>query len=351
MVTFCRESFKLPDFIATMRRFDQFEPGSFHNSLCAPFADIMSNTSKLHSKSLMNLLDESRDKKCAVPRDRIFSLLALSSNFQLPEAKYDQPSEDLAYDVLRRADEPLCICSALLVAQTLRLASKRTLDEEIRGSTLTALEFDIKSLRFSRHAMLCNDKIHSWAHYKLIGTDIFGHDLLLTDLCPALYALMGTLQDRAMNKNATKEEEPTATTTSIPYLLKMMDEEHAQAILDSFAPALNIEPHPADQGTTIFRVALRLLPKLIPENVSLCRRVAQGKAKKMEMDREAASPNPYTMDPSFAAQSRDARGSRDFRAREASIFRIDSANSNRGFDDDGPVSGLRLRRIPIPASG
>lgn len=291
LILVSRDSFKLTELSHSLRTLESADRIRFRNCAFAPVADIIDNRDKLHLKTLVNLLDRFRHKECDIPRDRIFSLLSLCTNFQLPEINYAQSSEDLAYDVLHRADEPLCICSALLISHTLCLTDSHVGEMEQPSETFSTIEFDIKDLRYTRHAMLCNDQIHSWAHYKLIGTDIFGHDQILSDLCPALEAFMDSLQNCALNMKThpSLSQEHISTESELepeplPSLLRMMDEEHSSAIIHGFGPELSIQSHIADQNTSTVRVAFWLLAKLLPQDVPLCRKVAQGSVKRERDD-------------------------------------------------------------------
>ncbi|KAH8716760.1 heterokaryon incompatibility protein-domain-containing protein [Phaeosphaeriaceae sp. PMI808] len=349
VVLLCRESFKFPQLINRMRSFDNIDFGTLSGCPLARFADLISDPEKLRHQSLIVLLDKFRDKECEIPRDRIFSLLSLCSDFQHPQVDYSQPSEDLAYDVLKRSDAPICICSALLVAQTLRLAASQEGDEESASQTkpMTFIELDIKGLRFARHAMLCNDQIYSWDHYKLIRTDMFGHDQLFTDFCPAFDTLMDTLQARAMKSEdiaSSEVDDISSMHTETPFVLKMMDDNHCQAMLHDFGPALTIKPHDANPDISTLRIALHLLAKILPHSIQLCPRIAHRKeVTKIHSSHEA--PSPTEKDGSlYTTRSMHPRNSVDMRNFNPDFHRIDSATTSASYEDDGLVSRLRLWR-------
>jgi hypothetical protein len=335
-----------------MHCFDHIDFGSFRHCTFARFADIAGDPEKLHPKTLISLLDKFRDKECELPRDRIYSLLSLCSEFQLPEIDYDQLDEDLAYDVLNRSDEPLCVCSSLLVAQTLCLSDRQQshLVSHTRKQSSTFLEFDIKGLRFARHAMLCNDEIHSWASYKLIDTDIFGHDHVFHDFCPAFETLMDSLQACALDMDI----EALVTTDGLdsertdgPFILRMMNDDHRLALLNGFGSALTITQHTTNPETSVVQVALHLLAELIPHPFQLCRRIAHRKEKAQERyDDEATSTGRRSGSVSLPSSNR-LQDTTNRRKWSADLHRIDSATPSKRQEEEGPVSKLRLRRAPF----
>ena len=346
-----RESFKLPDLVQAMNNFEHPDLLSgFSDCTFARFAETVNDPEKIRSRTLINLVDEFRDKECEIPRDRIYSLLSLCSDFQHPQVDYDQPSEDLAFDVLKRSDEPLCTCSALLIAQTLRLDDQHHQHVELSDQAISFIEFDVRGLRFDRHAMLCNDQIHSWGHYKLIGTDMFGHDQLFSEFCPAFETLMDTLQAHAMDMDMnmdistplTKDDSTSSRKRSTPFILKMMDDQHKSAMLQGFGPALTIKTHDTNPDHSTVKVALWLLANLIPQSIPLCPRVAHRKEKARESDEMAST---YDQDSSaYPAPSMHLRESTDRWTRNTDVHRIDSADPGKAQEDEGPVSRLRLVR-------
>jgi hypothetical protein len=68
-------------------------------------------------ENIINLIEDSQDKKCSVPRDRIFSVLALCNDESRIEVDYEIAPQELARNVLRKT--LCCVCSAHLVARTL----------------------------------------------------------------------------------------------------------------------------------------------------------------------------------------------------------------------------------------
>tara|TARA_R110002003_G_scaffold1868_13_gene23681 strand:- start:6135 stop:7130 length:996 start_codon:yes stop_codon:yes gene_type:complete len=328
-----------------MSHFDHPDLSNFSDCTFATFADVVKAPNKLRSKTLINLLDQLRDKECEIPRDRIYSLLSLCSDFQHPEVNYDQPAEDLAFDVLKRSDEPLCTCSALLVAHTLCLYEEQQRHVDTPPEYTSFIEFDVRGLRFARHAMLCNDQILSWAHYKVIGTDIFGHDQIPSGLCPAFDALMDALQKNTIGRNVAESSVTDESNAQVPFLLKIMDQEHRMAMLDGFGPALNITPHGTNPDTSTVQITLWLLAKLVPDSIPLCPRVAYQKNKIRASD-ELAS-DVYNNDLAYRSLSIDGRVAEHSPVRGVDVHRIDSATPDKSQEDEEPVSRPRLRRLTV----
>lgn len=72
--------------------------------------------------SLLTTLHQFRNKQCADPRDRIFSLLSLcSAGASTIPVDYNIELDQLAYHVLRSHPGPICLCSVMSVARQLEL--------------------------------------------------------------------------------------------------------------------------------------------------------------------------------------------------------------------------------------
>lgn len=341
----CRESFKFPDLIKTVHKFNNVDLGSFRECAMAQFADFVGDR---RPHSLIHLLDRFRDHGCEIPRDRIYSLLALSSDTQLPRVDYNQPSEDVAYEVLRRSDDPLCICSALLVGQLLGLSSEQRKRENSnsRAQSATLIEFNVKGLRFARHCMLANDEIQSWAHYKLMGTDMFGHDYVFSGFCPAFEAVIDGLQSRAMHLDITdtsKLEDTAPVRPSTPLLLKTMDKTHRLALQNGFGPAVTIYAPNASLDVSTVQVALELMVDLVPQSIKLCSRLAPRKeiAKPRKSEELLSSHERETIVNQASVTQRRAS---EMSPRNADFHRVDSANPSKGQEEEGPISRLRVWR-------
>jgi hypothetical protein len=355
VVILCRESYKFHELVRSAHRFDNIDLGSFRDCGMSRFSSFVTDHNNVRSKTLINLLDEFRDSECEVPRDRVYSLVSLCSDFQLPEINYDQTGEDLAYDILKRSDDPVCVCSALLVAQTLGLDSNEdTIPESpARPTSKTCIDFDLKDLKFARHVMLCNDEIQSWSHYKLVGRDMFGHEHLFSNFCTAFETLMNELQVRAMKNVAASPSsvhETAPAYSETPSLLKMMDQEHVSAMLDGFGSALTIHAHNTYPDISTLQITLQLLVELIPHAVPLCPRVAPYKGK-LKVRTSDDAPSPSTRIPTSNrthAMSMPTRGSIDLWPQNSNFHKIDSMEPGKTQDEEGPVSRMRLSRVESP---
>lgn len=72
---------------------------------------------------LIFLLHIFQDTRCAFPRDRIFSMLAVCGDKPDITVDYEISDEELAVNVLRACSHSLCLCSAKIVATTLQLTT------------------------------------------------------------------------------------------------------------------------------------------------------------------------------------------------------------------------------------
>lgn len=84
--------------------------------------------------TLLTTLDQFKNKECADPRDRIYSLLSLCSEgaSSIP-VDYNIDLDQLAYHVLRSHPGPLCFCLALRIARQLGLSLGSDAGEETTG--------------------------------------------------------------------------------------------------------------------------------------------------------------------------------------------------------------------------
>jgi hypothetical protein len=73
----------------------------------------------LEGWGIINLLDRFRHKKCAIRRDRIYSLLALSKEAETLNVDYDVPEKEIMHHVLATCGSSVCLCSAGIVAHAL----------------------------------------------------------------------------------------------------------------------------------------------------------------------------------------------------------------------------------------
>jgi hypothetical protein len=72
-------------------------------------------------KGLFRLLEELPEKKCSIPRDQIFSLLALCGDDHGIQVDYEISSQALANNILRLNRDSFCLCSASMIDHSLKI--------------------------------------------------------------------------------------------------------------------------------------------------------------------------------------------------------------------------------------
>lgn len=118
------------------------------------FVDIRNGTIDLSNHTLIDLLEHFQDRKCSIPRDRVFSLLSLSSDLSKSiRVDYDMPEDLLAYQILQactgagNSKYETCFCSATIVARGLGMAvSDESTEFPASGRARTHLEFEVANL-------------------------------------------------------------------------------------------------------------------------------------------------------------------------------------------------------------
>ncbi|KAH8725616.1 heterokaryon incompatibility protein-domain-containing protein [Phaeosphaeriaceae sp. PMI808] len=80
---------------------------------------MMEVATGLEGWGIINLLHRFRNKNCAIRRDRIYSLLALSKESQALRVDYDVPEKQLLRQVLNVRESSICLCSTAIVAHAL----------------------------------------------------------------------------------------------------------------------------------------------------------------------------------------------------------------------------------------
>ena len=96
----------------------------------------------LRNSSLLSLLGRFRDKDCAVPRDRVFSLLAMCHPEEQIRVDYGSSWTDVVVKILGKTRHIPCICSATLLARSLIPPSRSRPDDTIPYAE-PMLTFDI----------------------------------------------------------------------------------------------------------------------------------------------------------------------------------------------------------------
>jgi hypothetical protein len=79
---------------------------------------------ELRGSSLLCLLRQFRNKKCSVPRDRVYSLLSLCDESHKLDVDYETPTVELAYQLLECYRDCMCLCAAVTVAEALHVRYK-----------------------------------------------------------------------------------------------------------------------------------------------------------------------------------------------------------------------------------
>jgi hypothetical protein len=118
---------------------------------------LCTNFKKLARTSLLTTLHQFQNKRCADPRDRVFSLLSLCSTGALTiPVDYEVELDQLAYHVLRSHPGPICPCSAMFVARQLELSTIRNGFNEptnIRGDNTAWIEVDMPELSLNQYLL------------------------------------------------------------------------------------------------------------------------------------------------------------------------------------------------------
>jgi len=99
----------------------------------------------LRDMNLLSLLGRFRDKHCAVPRDRVFSLLAMCHPEEQIQVDYGSPWTDIFAQILAKTRHIPCICSAALLARSLTPPSRAKSDDAI-PSAEPMLTFEIEDV-------------------------------------------------------------------------------------------------------------------------------------------------------------------------------------------------------------
>jgi hypothetical protein len=130
---------------------------------------------------LIILLYRFRGMKCENPYDRIFSLLSISEEGRKVQVDYSKPATEVAFQVLTCCERTLCVCSAALVAATLKLGDATSLH---RDGTTPFLEFKLPMERWRYYLYL-------WGY----GTKGKMSKLSKREICPALRLVVQHLGD------------------------------------------------------------------------------------------------------------------------------------------------------------
>lgn len=280
------ESLELEQLIAGLEQFPYPEgPSTFDRS---PFAQCTCQR-RLHfeRESLISLLAQFRDRKCAMLRDRIFSLLSLCADTEPKvHVDYRSPTMDLATNVMQSCVDSLCLCSAILVLQVLDIgqdmqhlgrSSGNAMDTESSNQGEPYLTFDVSM-------------VHS---FHGTGKLLYSHQ----NTHPSSYELYSDLDDLPIRDTFTGRYLPDtprmcfnifgtcesasflnffATWQSDGYLegrnMRLWNDEQKRyfPVDSSYAEEFSIERSGRGNNIYTVRISLRLLAKLAPDRVDLC---------------------------------------------------------------------------------
>jgi hypothetical protein len=81
-------------------------------------------STELRGSSLLYLLRHFRNKRCSVPRDRVYSLLSVCDESYKLDVDYETPTAELAYQLLECYRDCMCLCAAIIVAEALHVRYK-----------------------------------------------------------------------------------------------------------------------------------------------------------------------------------------------------------------------------------
>jgi hypothetical protein len=167
------ESLSLKGLTGGMEYFRLFEKNA--SNIRSSFSQFMIRWRKpFRHENLISLLEEFRDKECENNRDRIFSLLSLCTNeSDRIDVDYRASPIEIAANVLCACSKSLCLCSTVLVLQTLgiREMPSHMWPWETTMSTGPYIEFDVTSA-YNHH------NAHKWSLKSYQGS---AKDLLMGD--------------------------------------------------------------------------------------------------------------------------------------------------------------------------
>jgi hypothetical protein len=86
------------------------------------FLGSAENYHLLRGRSLLQLIRQLKDKKCAVRRDRIFSILGICGEGSTLSVDYESTSEILAMRILALSNQSFCLCSLVVVCRVLEIS-------------------------------------------------------------------------------------------------------------------------------------------------------------------------------------------------------------------------------------
>jgi hypothetical protein len=126
------DEFPLEDLPARVRTFSH-DDRSFESTKAALAAQLLpvwptcflgsaEDFRLLRGRSLIQLIGQLKDKKCAVRRDRIFSVLGICGEGSTLSVDYESTSETLAMRILSVSNQSFCLCSLVVVCGVLGIS-------------------------------------------------------------------------------------------------------------------------------------------------------------------------------------------------------------------------------------
>jgi hypothetical protein len=124
------------------------------------------------SGNLLDLLHAYRDKDCTIPRDRLFSLLALCGDATALSVDYETPAPELARNLLKLIGGSICLCGIHALFDALELEFIRPGAGKVKSTTLYAVG-TINCFEDSRDRHdcgyisgdYCTNPLHHWRSY------------------------------------------------------------------------------------------------------------------------------------------------------------------------------------------
>ena len=109
--------------------------------------------------SLVMLLAHFQDKRCQIPRDRIFSLLSICRGDHGIEVDYRCSDANLSLRVMEQYTDSICVCTPLLAARCLEWDLNNTKTQALEGSNGPIIEMQVDGLCFDD--CFAHNDIHS----------------------------------------------------------------------------------------------------------------------------------------------------------------------------------------------
>lgn len=248
----------------------------------AKFASTTKVPHELRNQGIIELLYRFRNKRCEVPRDRVFSLLSLCEPSQAVEVDYAIPVGSLVYNILERVAAPLCMCSALLVAHALGLEEPHADGSSKFLNWDPYIKIELQNIYFGRPPahkppgiqlkLFSFERKWSRLHPGMMGS------------CPTLFRFLKELAedlvrfDDTMARSERKDEAIRQET--LPFLVRSMEPKHASALMHGYGDAFQVGVSSKDPiFVSTVRISLWLVVRILKHPVALCSKAYSTKSK------------------------------------------------------------------------